>query len=145
MRLLTIALTGALAMTALQAASAQTRTQPQQTTPPGLTLQKKAPKPDFVIEHASAIGGKDNQFMVKVKNASSANAPSALLQSNNMAKGNSGAATTPMPPIKAGQFVWVKVELNKPARPGDRILLFADHNNAVAEIKEKNNKYGFNW
>lgn len=148
MRILAFTLATAIAFTAVAGASAQTRVQPTPPKPPVSSFQKKAPapaKPDYVIEHASAIGGKDNEFMVKVKNASSVNAPGALLQSVNMAKGNSGAATTPFPPIKAGQHVWVKVVLNKPARAGDRILVFADHNNAVAEINEKNNKYAFNW
>ncbi|MEO3427888.1 CARDB domain-containing protein [Pelagibius sp. CAU 1746] len=145
MRIVTLALMGAIALASAVDASAQTRVKPQQPTPPAPTFQKQAPKPDFLILHASAIGGTTNQFMVQVKNAGAANAPGALLQSVNMANGNSGAATTPVPPIKAGQFVWVKVELNKRARPGDRILLFADHNNAVAEIKETNNKYGFNF
>lgn len=144
MRILTIALMAAVALTSLQAASAQTRLQPQHA-PQGLTLQKQAPKPDFVILHANAIGGKNDQFMVQIKNAGAVNSPAAHMRSRNMNPGNTGAALTAIPAIKAGQFVWVKVELNRPARPGDRILAEADYNTAVAETKENNNNYAFNW
>jgi hypothetical protein len=69
MRILTIALMAAVALTSLQAASAQTRIQPQQA-PQGVTLQKQIPKPDFVILHASAIGGNDDMSVrVDAKNA----------------------------------------------------------------------------
>jgi hypothetical protein len=148
MRTLALTVMAVLALASAQAASAQTRVQPTPPTPPAPTLQKKAPAPampDFVILHASAIGGKDNQFMVQVKNAGAANSPAAHLRSRNMASGNTGAALTSVPPIKAGQFVWVKVELNKSARPDNRILVEADYNKAVAETKENNNNYAFNW
>ncbi|GAB4392326.1 MAG: hypothetical protein Tsb0032_07520 [Kiloniellaceae bacterium] len=139
------ALLGALILATAAGASAQTRLQPAKPTPPGLTLQKQAPKPDFVIEHASAIGGSNNQFMVKVKNAGAVNSPAAKLRSGNKTPGNNGVALSAIPAIKAGQHAWVKVELSKPARPGDRILVEADYNKAVAETKEKNNNYAFNW
>lgn len=145
MRTLASALLGALALASMDAALAQSRLQPDTPKPPVLQLQKQAPKPDFVIMHASAIGGSATEFMVQIKNAGAVDSPGALLQANNMTPGNSGAATTPFVPIKAGQFIWVKVELNKRARKGNRIMLFADHNNAVAEVKENNNKYAFNW
>lgn len=145
MKSMTFALLAALAIGSTQMAVAAERAKP---VPAGAQLKLKAPpaaKPDFVIQHASAIGGSDTQFMVKIKNAGAVNSPGALLQASNATGVAPGNATDPYLPIKAGQFIWVKVELNKPARKGDRILLFADHNNAVAEIKETNNKYAFNW
>ncbi|NIA71003.1 hypothetical protein HBA54_20595 [Pelagibius litoralis] len=145
MKTLTFALLAALAFGSIHSATAADRAKPGQPTPPGLTYQKKAAKPDFVILHAGSVGGTSNELMVQIKNAGTVNSPGALLQANNMAPGNSGAATTPFIHIKAGQFIWVKVVLNKPARKGDRIILFADHNNAVAETKENNNKYAFNF
>jgi hypothetical protein len=148
MRILALALAAGLALTAVQAASAQTRVQPLQPTPPAPTLQKKAPapaKPDFVILHAGAVGGSNNKFMIQVKNDGPADSPNAFLRNRNMAPGNVGVALTAVPAIKAGQFVWVQAELNKPARPGDRILVEADYNTAVAETKENNNNYAFNW
>jgi hypothetical protein len=145
MRILTLALTAAVALSSLQAASAQTRVQPSPPAPPGLTLQKQAPKPDFVILHASAIGGKNNEFMVQVKNAAAADSPKAFLRSSNKTAGNKGVALTAIPAIAAGKFEWVKVVLTEPARPGDRILVEADYNKAVAETKEHNNNYAFNW
>jgi len=117
-------------------------------TPPSPILQKKAPAPvlpDFVILHASAIGGSDNAFMVEVKNAGAVNSPAAHLRARNMVGGNNGAALAQIPAIKAGGFEWVKVELNRPARAGNRILVEADYNKAVAETKENNNNYAFNW
>jgi len=140
LRIVTHALIASLALSLAGTALAETRAP----APSGLTLQKQAPKPDFVILHASAIGGKNDQFMVQVKNDGAANSPAAHLRSGNKTGAN-GKALTPLPPIKAGQFVWVKVELNKAARPGDRILVEADYNKAVAKTKENNNNYAFNW
>lgn len=144
MRILSLALTAAVALTSLQAASAQTRVQPQQA-PQGLTLQKQAPKPDFVILHASAIGGKNDQFMVQVKNDGAADSPAAQLLGSNTNVHRASQAVVPVPPIKAGQFVWVKVELPKAAQSGDRMSARVDHKNAVAESNENNNFRLFNW
>lgn len=147
MRILTLALMGALALATFDGAAAQTRVKPGAPSPPPptLTLKKQAPKPDFVILNAAAIGGSNNAFMVQVKNAGAANSPAAHMRARNMANGNTGVALGQIPAIKTGQFVWMKVELNRPARPGDRILLEADYNTAVAETKENNNNYAFNW
>ena len=144
MRTVSYALIASLALSLTAAAQAQTRVQTQ-TPPPGLVLQKQAPKPDFVILHASAIGGKSDEFMVQVKNDGAVNSPTAKMRSRNMTPGNNGAAVNILPPIKAGQFVWVKVVFNEPVRPNQRILVEADHNKAVAETKENNNNYAFNW
>jgi hypothetical protein len=138
-------LIAALALSLTAGANAQNRVQ-MKPTPLGPTvLNKAAPKPDFKILHASAIGGKDNQFMVQVKNDGPADSPAAKLQGRNTNVHRSSQAVVPLPPIKAGQFVWVKVELPKAAKQGDRMSVRVDHNNAVAEIDENNNFRLFNW
>lgn len=146
MRSFTCALIASLALTVAGNAVAQNRAPVQPTPAPALQLNTpNAAKPDFVILHASAVGGKNDVFMVQVKNDGIVNSPAAHLRSGNKT-GTNGKALTPIPPIKAGQFIWVKVELNKAARPGDRILVEADYNKAVAETKENNNNnYAFNW
>lgn len=145
MRTVSYALIASLALCLAAGANAQTRVQPKPTPPGPTVLNKAAPKPDFLILHASAIGGKNNQFMVQVKNDGPANSPAAKLQGRNTNVHRSSQAIVPLPPIKAGQFVWVKVELPKAAEQGDRMSVRVDHNNAVAETNEDNNFRLFNW
>jgi len=115
-RKIALILAAVMAVASSQAAVAQMRVQPQPATPtPAPMLQKKAPKPDLVILHASAIGGKNDQFMVQVKNAGAADSPATQLLGTNTHVHRNSHAVVPVPPIKAGQFVWVKVELPKAA------------------------------
>jgi hypothetical protein len=145
MRILTIALMAAVALTSLQAASAQTRVKPQETPPPGMSLQKKAPMPDLHIPHAGSVGGSDTKFMVQVKNSGAVDSPAAQLRGKNMNPHRLSVTLAQVPPIKAGQFVWVAMELDTPARRHDSLQLRVDPNNAIAESDEGNNFRLFNW
>lgn len=145
MRVLTLMLMAAVALTATQAAAAGQRIQPAK---PGAQLKLDAPpavKPDYVILHADNVGGSSTKLMVQVKNDSAVNSPAgaALKATNKTAP--SGVGVAAIPPIPAGGFVWIPVELNKPARPGARIMVVADHTKKVSEAKENNNRYAFNW
>lgn len=146
MRKLALTLAAVVAVASTQAAFAQTRIQPQPVNPtPVPMLQKQAPKPDLVILHASAIGGKNDQFMVQVKNAGAADSPATQLLGTNTHVHRNSRAVVPVPPIKAGQFVWVKVELPKASQDDDQMSARIDHKNAVAESNENNNFHLFHW
>lgn len=146
MRVLTLMLMAAVALTATQAAATGQRLQPAK---PGAQLKLDAPaavKPDYVILHADNVGGSSTKLMVQVKNDSAVNSPAgAALKATNKTGVPSGSGVAAIPPIPAGGFVWIPVELNKPARPGARIMVVADYSKKVAEAKENNNRYAFSW
>ena len=146
MRILTLALMASVAIASTHAAMAGQRDKPSTPKPPLGIDSPSAAKPDYLIMHASAVGGSAKKLMVQIKNDAAVNSPAgAAVKAANMTGASPGTGVAPIPPIPAGGFVWVAVVLDKPARPGDRILVMADHNTAVAETKENNNKYGFAW
>lgn len=139
---LLIALFASLSFNAVGAERVQTQAPSRN---PQLPVRAVAKLPDYVVEHAGKIGGSAKEFMVKIKNAGTADAPSALASAANMTPGYGGSTTQGFPPIKAGSFIWVKLTLSKAPRPGSRIWVRIDHNKAIAEKNEANNDYYFNW
>lgn len=77
--------------------------------------------------------------------ATTHDSPAAQLLGSNTNVHRFSQAFVPVPPMKAGQSVWVKVELPKTAQDGDRMSVRVDAKNAVAETKENNNFRLFNW
>ncbi|MGD2118642.1 MAG: CARDB domain-containing protein [Chromatiales bacterium] len=103
-----------------------------------------APKPDLTIINQGKVGGTDNQLMVQIKNNGADNPQSCFLQGLNYGQGG-GGATSPVPPIKAGQTAWVKLTFHKVPPRTARMKLIVDYNNKIAESNENNNVRAFNW
>lgn len=169
MRIVALALTAAIALTALQAASAQTRVQPLQVTPPAPTLQKKAPvpakpsparalqkkaptptpqpqdlapyKPDLVVvSHMKAGPAK---VLLRVENHGAGPAPASTVWIRN--EENLGAHSYQVGMIPPGHGKWVEAAVWPQVQQGDLFIVEADFTKKVVETNEKNNKYRFTW
>lgn len=141
MRILTIALTAALALTSLQATAAETRAP---ASGPTQILNKKAPeraKADLVIANVRKTG--DAAFSVYIKNQGTAAAGPSAFKVENATSGGSGQQ--PMGGLQAGSGQWIKVTIWPNVKAGDKIKLYADIGAKVAESDETNNAYQFNW
>lgn len=144
MRILTLVVTAAVALSTLQAASAQTRIQPSKPTPTVDSVKQKAParaRPDLVIANTLKVG--PDEFKVYIKNQGVANCPKTGMKVSNTSSGGTGILQ--IPALTAGSGQWVLAKIWPNVKDGDRFVLVADHDNAVAEIKENNNTYAFNW
>lgn len=149
MRILTLALMGALALTSAIDASAQSRVKPGAPTPPSPTLQKQAPKakPDLVV--IKTVRGPDYQngqgrIFVQVKNRGSA----AVGKSYSLATHDNtdGCGTFfAVPPLAPGAVSSHTIRYCEDIAKGTRIRVTADVNKKIAESKENNNTRHFNW
>lgn len=141
MKTFAYALVAALALGATQTAVAAERAKPSQPTAQTLKVQPYGAKPDLVIANTLKVG--PDEFKVYIKNQGNAHCPQTGMKVTNASSGGTGILQIPALPAGNGEWVLAKIWPN--VKDGDRFLLVADHNNAVAEIKENNNKYAFNW
>ena len=144
MRILALALAAGLALTAVQAASAQTRVQPLQPTPPAPTLQKKAPapaKPDLVVVNHMKAG--PAKVLLRIENHGAGAAPASTLWIRN--EQNLGAHSYQIGGIPAGHGKWVEAAVWPQVNAGDLFLVEADFTKKAVETNETNNKYRFTW
>lgn len=158
MRIVTLALMGAIALTSAVDASAQTRVKPSAPTPPAPSLQKQAPakpaparslqkkaptraKPDLVVvEHMKAGPAK---VLLRVENHGAGSAAASTLWIRN--EQNLGAHSYQIGPIPAGHGKWVEAEVWPQVEMGDLFLVEADFTKKVVETNETNNRYRFTW
>jgi hypothetical protein len=133
--------------------------QPKPTPKPGLLLPAVQParsttampgnvqvqKADYTILSVNKVGGKPNQFGVQIKNIGQVAGHGGQLSGANMGAGG-GSASTPMPPIKAGEHQFVFITFNNSSfNRGDRIRFHADSSNAISESNEGNNQKYYSW
>lgn len=158
MRIVSLALIGAIALSAAADASAQTRLKPSEPTPPAPSLQKQAPakpapertlkkkaptraKPDLVVvQHMKAGPAK---VLLRVENQGAGGAGASTLWIRN--EQNLGAHSYQIGPIPAGHGKWVEAEVWPQVAQGDLFLVEADFTKKVVETNEANNRYRFTW
>mgnify|MGYP000713177536 CR=1 FL=1 len=149
MRLPTLALMSALAVTVTSLAlpveaSAQTRIQPAKPAQPMPGLQKRAPQPakaDLVIRRSRVLG--PDTFKFYVENQGAAPSLPTAVQVENATIG--GAGNQAIGGLQAGTGMWVEVKIWPNVKAGDKIELYADIGNKLAESNENNNAFSFNW
>ncbi len=152
MRIMTLALMGAIALSSAVDASAQTRVKPQQPTP-APTVQKRAPtpaprqldvappKPDLVVVDHMKSG--PTTVLLRVENHGAGPAAASTVWIRNQE--NLGAHSYQIAMIPAGHGKWVEAEVWPQVKAGDVFLVEADFTKKVAETNEANNKYRFTW
>lgn len=152
MRIVTLALMGAIALSSAVDASAQTRVKPQQPAPPAPTLQKRAPapvppqdvapyKPDLVVVNHMKSG--PTTVLLRIENHGAGPAAASTLWIRN--EQNLGAHSYQVGMIPAGHGKWVEAEVWPQVKAGDVFLVEADFTKKVVETNETNNKYRFTW
>ncbi|MGD1877357.1 MAG: CARDB domain-containing protein [Kiloniellaceae bacterium] len=152
MRFMTLALTGALVLSAAVDASAQTRVKPIDPTPTP-TVQKRAPAPaprqldvappksDLVV--VSHMKSGPTTVLLRVENHGAGPAAANTVWIRNQE--NLGAHSYQIVMIPAGHGRWVEAEVWPQVKAGDVFLVEADFTKKVAETNEANNKYRFTW
>ena len=152
MRFMTLALTGALLLTAAVDAAAQTRAKPIEPTP-APTLQKSVPtpaprqlevappKPDLVV--VSHMKSGPTKVLLRVENHGAGPAAASTVWIRN--EQNLGTHSYQIPMVPAGHGRWVEAEVWAPVNAGDLFMVETDFTKKVAETNEANNKYRFTW
>lgn len=140
MKTFAYALIAALALGATHTAAAAERAKPSTQMSPAFKVEKRA-LPDLAIANILKVG--PDEFKVYVKNQGTANCPMTGMKVSNTTRGGTGILQIPALPVGHGK--WVLAKIWPDVQKGDKFVLVADHNNAVAELKENNNTHAFNW
>ncbi|WP_193366822.1 CARDB domain-containing protein [Pelagibius marinus] len=153
MRIVTLLMMGAIALSSAVDASAQTRMKPSQPTPPARALPKQAPAPtplpqdvaplksDLVVVDHMKSG--PTKVLLRIENHGAGPAPASTLWIRN--EQNLGAHSYQVGMIPAGHGKWVEAEVWPQVKAGDLFLVVADFTKKVVETNENNNRYRFTW
>lgn len=112
---------------------------------PGQGNIAAAALPNLQIRTAEALDRGRDAAKLKVRVINTGAGPSAatVLKYMYVKDGQTLATSAPVPPLAAGQMVWVNVGSTKPLAEADKIYLRVDDPNKVSETSEGDNSFIF--